>query len=59
MKPDIVYVWSSGLEQWEETCLSSRSNIPHNNYLHTKNVGLGKLQIFKDANGRYLGIFHG
>jgi hypothetical protein len=58
MKPGIVYVWSSGLEQWEETGLPFSSTIQYKFYLYSKKIGKGTLQIFKDTENRYLGIFH-
>ena len=58
MKPGIVYVWSSGLEEWEET-----NPVPYSNYVdvgtyqHTKTFGQGRIFIFKDYANRYTATY--
>lgn len=71
MLPNTVYVWSSGLEQWEATALIPAKDVcfryPLHNirvgtgklvleFVHSKRLGAGKLDVFKDHLNRFMGV---
>lgn len=72
MYPGIVYVWSSGLEQWEETSFNPPTDVtfcyPKRfvtvgtgkyvvTYCHSKTMAAGRLDIFTDPLNRFVGVY--
>lgn len=54
MKPNTVYVWSTGLERWEEVDLSDEELITFT-YLYAKTFGTATLHVYQDSLGRFFG----
>lgn len=58
MKTNIVYVWSSGLEDWEPTNLIPIVDTSKLTFLFTKTFGYGKIHIFKDNLNRFMALYY-
>lgn len=50
--------WNANTETWEEwpcnICIPITRNIK---FIHTKNVGQSKLDVFLDVDGKFVGLF--
>jgi hypothetical protein len=57
MKQHIIYVWSSGLENWEPTGLLPVIGLRGFVLLHTKTFGHGKIVIYRDDTYRFFATY--
>jgi hypothetical protein len=57
MKPNTVFVWSSGLEQWEPTNLVPVLDTGKMTFIQTKIFSHGKINIFQDNLKRFFATY--